>query len=187
MESRIQNVAFFRKSVNCSVAHFTNRSYVIFEVNRFIEFSFVRFCSLRIGVWSGPRAYCVGGACSEASGNASLGEFQESAAMTVTRFNRSRIYRVGGACAEVSGNASLGERARELQDSPLGELGSASSGEFARKLQASWYLLWAGGAGRRHRRMLWGSVEKYSFRSGRCARVSWYNLTKEGLVRFYWV
>ena len=187
MKSRIQNVAFFRKSVNCSIARLTNRSYVISEVNRFIEFSFVRFCSLRIDVWPDSKVYCVEEVCSEASNNASLKELQEFAAMTVTRFNRSRIYRVEEVCAEASDNASLGERARELQDSPLRELGFASSKKLARKLQTSWYLLWAGGAGRRHKRMLWKSVEKYSLRSDRCARVSWYNLTKERLMRFYWV
>ena len=187
MKSRIQNVAFFRKSINCSIAHFTNRSYVISEVNRFIESSFVRFCNLRIDVWPDSKVCCVEKTCSKVSDNASLKKLQKSAAMTVIRFNKSRIYRVERTCAKIPDNASLRKRARKLQNSPLKKLRSASSKKFARKLQTSWYLLWAKDAGRRHKRMLWESVEKYSLRNDKCARVNWYNLTKEELVRLYWV
>ena len=50
MKSHIQNVALFKYSINYSIARFTNRFYVIFEINRFIEFRFVRFCTFRIDV-----------------------------------------------------------------------------------------------------------------------------------------
>ena len=54
MKSHIQNVASFRYSINNSIARLTNRPYVISEVNRSIESRFVRFCTLRIDVWSSP-------------------------------------------------------------------------------------------------------------------------------------
>ena len=50
MKSHIQNVALFRYLINNAIARLTNRPYVISEVNRSIEFRFVRFCTLRIDV-----------------------------------------------------------------------------------------------------------------------------------------
>ena len=115
-EKRTQNVGALEISMSSSY----KSALFSAEPCRIIEGQFVRFCTLRIGVWSSPsgstssgelarklqdthrwgssRSHFVGGACWQ--------QWQSP-----TCFNRSRIYSTGGA----SGHALLGE----LQDSPL--------------------------------------------------------------------
>ena len=81
------------------------------------------------------------------------------------------IHVIGGACSEAPDT-----RMRIAGGAPgltaLGELGSTSLGELARKLQARLVRI----LGRRHERMLWGSVEN-SLRRKAAVRVQLYGPT----------
>ena len=57
-----------------SIAYFINRLYVIFQINTFIEFRFVRFCNLRIDAWFNLKIYHVEKVCTKVSKYASLKE-----------------------------------------------------------------------------------------------------------------
>ena len=105
------------------------------------------------------------------------------AAMTITRFNKSWIYRNEETCSKASDNASL----RELQNSPLWKSFKHQDLHRWESLHGSFRLIKIAALGRRHRRMLWENVEKYNLRNDKCAKINWYNLTKEELMRSYWV
>ena len=109
--------------------------------------------------------------------------FNWFAAMTVTRFNKSWIYRSEKVCSKVSNNASL----KKFQNSSLWESFRHQNLHRWKSLHESFKLIKIIVLNKKHRRMLWKSVEKYNFRSDKCAKINWYNLTKEKLVRFYWV
>ena len=141
---------------------------------RIIEGRFVRFCSLRIGVWPNLLRW---------------GSLHAMQRQSPTSSNRSR-------------STGLGELARKLQD-------THRRGSFRTRRRGSLHgssrTRIAGGAriciagracteapglsalGRRHRRLLWGSVEKTASAVTGAQGSSWYNLTKGGLVRPYWV
>ena len=67
MKKQIQNLERFR-----TIARFTNRFYVIFQVITCIKFRFVRFCNFRIDSWFKFKIYHVEKVCSKISNNVSL-------------------------------------------------------------------------------------------------------------------
>ena len=111
MKSHIQNVASFKYSINNSIARFTNRSYVISEVNKFIESRFVRFCTFRIDVWS------------SSSESTSLREFARKLQNT-HRWRSSRSHFVERVCWQQWQSLTSFNRSKSIE-----------LREFARKLQ----------------------------------------------------
>ena len=116
---------FFR----CSIARFTNRLYVIFEVNRssnldsfvFAVFASMHDLSLKF---------------------TALRKFARKLQTTYRWKNR------------------IAEKVTSLREFALEKLQNSSLKKFARKLQTELVRILS----RKHRRMLWKSVEKYSFR-----------------------
>ena len=78
------------RSIARSIARLTNRFYVIFHVNRFIRFRFVRFCTFRVDAWF----YHIEKTCSKALNNASLKKLQNT--------HRWKNYIVEKVCTKVS-------------------------------------------------------------------------------------
>ena len=151
-EKRTQNIEALKTSM-----HSSYKSVLFFvETCRIIEDRFVRFCTLRIDAWSDPRNYLTEEACSKALEVTSL---KESAGSNDSHPHVSIDQE----------STALRELARKLQNMHRWESFRTRRSERARICIAERACTKASdirvsALSRRHRRMLWESVEKYSLR-----------------------